>query len=102
MVKYMEAVLDPSDTRIGRAIRMAREPRADFASGARIGLGWITRKTAGGRGLTWHNGGTGGYRSFIGVVPDARVGLVLLTNANSNPDALAMDALNALDAARRP
>jgi CubicO group peptidase (beta-lactamase class C family) len=33
MVKYMEAVLDPSDTRIGRAIRMAREPRADFASG---------------------------------------------------------------------
>jgi hypothetical protein len=52
--------------------------------------------------LTWHNGGTGGYRSFIGVVPDARVGLVLLTNANSNPDALAMDALNALDAARRP
>jgi serine-type D-Ala-D-Ala carboxypeptidase/endopeptidase len=96
MAKYLTALLDPPDTRIGRAIRMAREPRADFANGMRIGLAWITRKSDGGKDLTWHNGGTGGYRSFIGVIPDEKAGIVVLTNANSNPDPLALQTLNAL------
>ena len=96
MAKYLGAVLDPPDTRVGRAIRMAREPRADLGANARIGLGWITRKADEGGDVVWHNGGTGGYRSFIGVIPDAKVGLVLLTNANSNPDAIAVKALNAM------
>ena len=101
MAKYLEALLEPPDTRIGRAIRLAREPRADFTSGMRIGLGWITRKTDEGQDLTWHNGGTGGYRSFIGVIPDAKVGLVLLTNANTNPDSIAVKALTALVPAKK-
>ena len=96
MAKYLAAVLDPPDTRIGRAIRLAREPQADLGADARIGLGWITRKADEGRDVVWHNGGTGGYRSFIGVIPDAKVGLVLLTNANTNPDPIAFKALNAL------
>ena len=96
MIKYLHAVLEPPDTRLGRAIRMAREPRADLAPGARIGFAWITRKTDDGRDLTWHNGGTGGYRSFIGMIPDAKVGIVVLTNANSNPDPIAIRALTAL------
>jgi CubicO group peptidase (beta-lactamase class C family) len=96
MAKYLSAVLDPPDSRIGRAIRIAREPRADFANGMRIGLAWITRKSDAGKDLTWHNGGTGGYRTFIGVIPDAKVGLVVLTNATSNPDPLAVQTLNAL------
>ena len=96
MTKYLTALLNPPDTRVGRAIHMAREPRTDFTSGMRIGLGWITRKTDDGRDLIWHNGGTGGYRSFIGVIPAAKVGLVVLTNANTSPDSIAFDALNAL------
>jgi D-alanyl-D-alanine-carboxypeptidase/D-alanyl-D-alanine-endopeptidase len=88
-------VLDPPDSRIGRAIRMARHPGADFANGMRIGLAWIVAKSDGGKDLIWHNGGTGGYRSFIGIIPDSKVGLVVLTNANSNPDPIAMKALNA-------
>ena len=101
MAKYLKAVLDPPDTRVGRAIRLAREPRADFTSGARIGLGWLTRKTDDGRDLTWHNGGTGGYRSFIGVVPAAHAGLLLLTNSNVNPDPIAFKALTALAGATK-
>ena len=98
MAKYMVAVLDPPDTRIGRAIRMAREPRAELAEGRRIGLAWITIKSDQGEDLTWHNGGTGGYRSFIGLIPDAKAGIVVLTNASSSPDPLALTALNALGA----
>ena len=72
------------------------EPRAGFTNGTRIGLNWITRKSDDGRDLTWHNGGTGGYRTFIGFIPAARVGIVVLTNAATNPDPLALQALNAL------
>jgi CubicO group peptidase (beta-lactamase class C family) len=35
-------------------------------------------------GLIWHNGGTGGYRSFIGYDPKKRVGVVVLSNAETN------------------
>ena len=96
MAKMLAALIDPPHSRIGRAIRMAREPRADFAAGRRIGLGWITNTSDKASDVVWHNGGTGGYRSFIGAVPDAKVGLVVLTNAQANPDPIAMKALNAL------
>jgi D-alanyl-D-alanine-carboxypeptidase/D-alanyl-D-alanine-endopeptidase len=96
MSKLLAALLDPPDTRIGRAIRRAREPGMDLNPSARIGFGWIAVKSAKGSDLIWHNGGTGGYRSFIGVIPDAKVGLVVLTNAQTNPDPIAMKALNAL------
>ena len=92
----LAALIDPPDSRVGRAIRMAREPRADFAAGRRIGLGWITNTGDKASDVVWHNGGTGGYRSFIGAVPGAKAGLVVLTNAQANPDPIAMKALNAL------
>lgn len=45
-----------------------------------IALGWHVAR-AGGREIVWHNGGTGGYRSFFGYDPAAKVGAVVLTNA---------------------
>ncbi|MBV8732792.1 MAG: DUF3471 domain-containing protein, partial [Acidobacteriia bacterium] len=33
--------------------------------------------------VVWHNGGTGGYRSFIGYDPKTRVGVVVLSNAST-------------------
>lgn len=44
-----------------------------------IALGWHVAK-AGGREVVWHNGGTGGYRSFFGYDTRSRVGVVVLTN----------------------
>ena len=34
--------------------------------------------------VVWHDGGTGGYRSFIGFDPKAKVGVVVLANAATN------------------
>lgn len=98
MAKMLAALIDPPDTRVGRGIRMARQPRADLAPQRRIGLGWITHTSEKGSDLVWHNGGTGGYRSFIGAIPAAKVGIVVLTNAQANPDPIAMKALTALAA----
>lgn len=44
-----------------------------------VALGWHVAK-AGGREVVWHNGGTGGYRSFFGYDTRSKVGVVVLTN----------------------
>ena len=44
-----------------------------------IGLGWLIIKSSN-EEIVWHNGGTGGYRSFIGFEPKAGVGVVVLSN----------------------
>lgn len=41
-----------------------------------------------GRDIIWHNGGTGGYRSFLGFDPIAGHGVVILSNANVSVDDL--------------
>lgn len=44
------------------------------------GLGW-TIDTRGGGEIIWKNGGTGGYRTFIGYSPKSGIGIVALSNA---------------------
>jgi CubicO group peptidase (beta-lactamase class C family) len=48
--------------------------------GSRVGLAWITTEV-GERTVVWHNGGTGGFGSFIGVDAAARRGVAVLTNS---------------------
>jgi CubicO group peptidase (beta-lactamase class C family) len=45
-----------------------------------IGLNWLIRKVDADT-VIWHNGGTGGYRTFIGFDPDRSAGVVVLTNS---------------------
>jgi serine-type D-Ala-D-Ala carboxypeptidase/endopeptidase len=45
-----------------------------------MALGWHVSKLGSGD-VYWHNGGTGGYRTFFGFDPKARIGAVVLTNA---------------------
>lgn len=56
----------------------ALEPVASFGSAARIGAAWITVQ-ARGRSVTWHNGGTGGFRSWLGIDRTAATGVVVLS-----------------------
>jgi hypothetical protein len=43
--------------------------------------------------VIWHNGGTGGYRSFIGFEARGRRGIVVLVNIGQSPDGLGMKLL---------
>jgi len=72
------------------AMTLAQQPRADVGKGVRIGLGWMTTD----KGIVWHNGGTGGYRSFIGFTADGRRGVVILTNSATGVDELGFAALD--------
>ncbi len=64
--------------------------------GLEIALGWhvLTRD---GIEIVWHNGGTGGFRSFVGYVPKYRTGVVVLSNAETDKgiDDIGMHLLDA-------
>jgi CubicO group peptidase (beta-lactamase class C family) len=79
MARLTQALLDGSAPGLS-----ALDPVADFAGpAARIGAAWITLEVKG-RRITWHNGATGGFRSWIGLDREAGAGVVLLS-ASSRP-----------------
>ncbi len=53
--------------------------------GAGIGLGWQIVPLGGRLSVVWKNGGTPGYSSYIGFVPGANSGIVLLANSTKCP-----------------
>ncbi|HUA21568.1 MAG TPA: serine hydrolase [Bryobacteraceae bacterium] len=56
--------------------------RPTGVSNLEIALGWHI-DTRFGADIVWHNGGTGGYRSFTGYNPKTRVGVVVLSNTST-------------------
>jgi serine-type D-Ala-D-Ala carboxypeptidase/endopeptidase len=48
----------------------------------KVALGWHVL-ASNGREIVWHNGGTAGYRTFIGFDRAARAGVVVLSNAGT-------------------
>lgn len=78
----------------------ALDPVADFAGPAvRIGAAWVTLDLKG-RAITWHNGATGGFRSFIGLDREAGSGVVLLSASSQSLDGHGFDALQQLTGRR--
>jgi CubicO group peptidase (beta-lactamase class C family) len=63
------------------------------APNVEIALGWHVSSREG-RELMWHNGGTGGYSSFIGFSPDTRTGIVVLANAGVDIDDIALHVMD--------
>jgi CubicO group peptidase (beta-lactamase class C family) len=63
--------------------------------GSRVGLAWISTEV-GERRVVWHNGGTGGFGSFIGVDAAARRGIAVVTNSTHTRrvDAAAISVLS--------
>jgi len=59
-----------------------------------MGLGWV-RTARDGVTIVWHNGGTGGYSTFLGFSPERDRGVVILTNVGflREIDDLAMEAI---------
>jgi CubicO group peptidase (beta-lactamase class C family) len=80
LLKFIEANLTDADLEISKILQMAQ--RVHFKGLARdIGLGWqIDKGTLGGPTLHWHNGGTGGYVSFVGFDKKHQTGVVVLSN----------------------
>jgi CubicO group peptidase (beta-lactamase class C family) len=90
MLRYLRVNMGLDPSPLAEAMQFAQAPRRDMNRNLRIGLAWIT--TA--RGIVWHNGGTGGYRSFLGFDADRRRGVVILCNTAADVDDLGFAVLN--------
>jgi CubicO group peptidase (beta-lactamase class C family) len=66
-----------ADGPIAEALDLTTRPRFALGGGAHVGLGWML-PTAG--SSFWHNGGTHGYSSFLGVNRERKLGVVVLAN----------------------
>ena len=98
MLRFLTAQLKPESSALGEAIKLGQTERY---GGRRfgIGLGWI--RMPGRSGMTlWHNGGTGGFRSFAGIVPERGVGVVMLANNRRSCDRAAVRLLSELSGRR--
>jgi CubicO group peptidase (beta-lactamase class C family) len=61
--------------------------RKDFGDGDRIGLFWLISPLAGtDHTMVWHNGGTGGYRSFVGLDLVRKRAVVVLSDVAASVD----------------
>lgn len=66
-----------------------------------IGMNWVIDKN---RNVIWHNGGTGGYSSFMGFNKEKQIGVVILSNyqpsfsKNDSVDQIGFDFLDKLAA----
>lgn len=76
-------------TPLEAAMKFAQEPRAYVNMNARIGLAWMTTK----QGIVWRDGGTGGYRSFLGFTVDRKRSVVILTKTAAQVDDLGVATL---------
>jgi len=70
----------------------ALDPVRDFAARTRIGAAWITIDLKG-TAVTWHNGGTGGFRSWVGLDREAGTAVVVLSAASVPVDGLGFRTL---------
>lgn len=81
MLTFLAANLGYVKTSLAETMAaMLKVRRATGVKGLEIALGWhvLMKK---GREIFWHNGGTGGYRSFIGFDLQAGLGIVAISNA---------------------
>ena len=81
MLLFAAANLHPERGPLGPAVALAQRERASAGNpNTGIGLNWIIRKAATAP-IVWHNGGTAGYRTFLGLVPSKHMAVVVLTNS---------------------
>ena len=88
MLRFARANLPGASGRLPRLMQQMHEIRKkDVRPDLSQALGWLVRHR-GGQSVVWHNGGTGGYRSWMGFDPNARRAAIVLANSQHGADDL--------------
>jgi len=87
MLTFMAAAAGLQSSPLDDAFAALMEVRAPTGmKGVDIARGWHI--ALGEPEMIWHNGGTGGYRSFAGYAPDSKTAVVVLSNSIVSVDDL--------------
>jgi CubicO group peptidase (beta-lactamase class C family) len=94
MLTFLAANNGLEKTPLQMAMTMTHESQVETATPSTlVGLGWHIR-VSDQQETIWHNGGTGGYRSFAGFVRGGSTGIVVLTNSNRTADDIGFHLLD--------
>lgn len=94
MAKFIAANLNLTKTNLADVFSAAHKPQRDASEKMKIGLGWHILAGSTGE-IIWHNGGTGGFRSFVGFNLAQKRGIVVLTNSAESSDDIGFHFLDA-------
>lgn len=82
MLLFLSAQMGLTKTSLKQAIKISQQIHYSIDDEKAIGLGWGIYSLESGDTLYRHNGGTAGYRSFVGFLKKAKVGVMVLTNSS--------------------
>lgn len=94
MLKYLAANMGMQKSDLYPAMQLAHKNTRKDGIQPIVGLGWHTANVSG-TAVIWHNGGTGGYRTFTGFVKGGKKGVVVLANSTASVDDIGLHLLNA-------
>lgn len=99
LLSFVRANLDPASSPLAEVLENCQQKRGESWTG-NVGYGWqLTRTLQGELNFVWHNGGTGGFVSFIGFDRNNGNGVVMLSSSGDAMkgdfylDTLAMEIL---------
>jgi D-alanyl-D-alanine-carboxypeptidase/D-alanyl-D-alanine-endopeptidase len=84
LLVFVQANLGLRETSLSTAMRATHRTDADRQMpDLPMGLGWF-HMDIGETRMVWHSGGTSGFRSFVGLDPARRRGVVVLSNSDND------------------
>jgi len=95
MLKYAAAQLGTAPKPLNKAIQLTHVSTFKTAQ-ANVALAWIITKP-GNDDLFFHNGGTGGYRSYLAINPQKKFAVVMLSNTTIGVDGVGNDLMKWLE-----
>jgi CubicO group peptidase (beta-lactamase class C family) len=85
LLNFLAASSGLAKSVLSTAMLATQQPRASSGAGRMIGLIWQIQTNT---GTIWHNGGTGGYHSYIGFKKRPGLAVVVLANSENDIDDL--------------
>lgn len=95
MLKYAEAQLGKAPAELNKDIQLTHTVTFKTKE-ATVGLAWHITKP-GNDELFFHNGGTGGYRTYLAVNPQKKFAVVMLSNTTIGIDGLGNELMKWLE-----
>lgn len=97
MMTFLKANMGLIPTSFDAAIRRSHQELFQERVGRAMGMNWV-RSYEGNisQNIIWHNGGTGGFKTYLGFTEDHQFGVFALSNTAVDVDALAEGILKAL------
>jgi D-alanyl-D-alanine-carboxypeptidase/D-alanyl-D-alanine-endopeptidase len=90
LLTFLGAHLHPDTAPWPAALRTVMEPRRPAGRHLQVALGWHVLEQEGRGPVWWHNGGTGGFCSFVGMNPAEGTAVAVLTNSARSVDRIGM------------